>query len=139
MTETTTHQDAAPRLRDHPFDRNIDASQTLDLGAALDHLLAEDHPAIHGHRQVTLFHQAPVTLVLFAFDAGGELPDHVAQGMVTIQALDGALTVHAVGADYMLKAGQILVLNPAVPHTVRAEHASSMLLTVHQVEPAGAE
>ena len=139
MTETTTHQDPAPRLRDHPVDRGIGASQTLDLGAALDHLLAEDHPAIHGHRQVTLFHQVPVTLVLFAFDAGGELPDHVAQGMVTIQALDGALTVQAGGADHPLTAGQILVLTPAVAHSVRAARASTMLLTVHQVAPAEVE
>jgi quercetin dioxygenase-like cupin family protein len=32
-----------------------------------------------------------------------------------------------------LKAGHILMLNPNVPHDVRAIEASAMLLTVHRV------
>jgi quercetin dioxygenase-like cupin family protein len=122
------------RLRDHPVARGIGDSQTLDLAAALEQLRAEAHPAVHGHRQVTLFHQPPVTLVLFAFDAEAQLPNHSAQGMVCIQVIDGAIAVQAAGADHILEAGQILVLNPDVAHTVRAARPSAMLLTVHQAE-----
>ena len=124
----------ASRLREHPVDRGIGDSQALDIAAALEQLRAEQHPAVHGHRQVTLFHRAPVTLVLFAFDADGLLPDHVAQGLVSIQVIDGSLTVQAAGVDHRLDAQQILLLDPAVAHSVRAGQPSAMLLTVHQVE-----
>ncbi|GAA5528235.1 cupin domain-containing protein [Herpetosiphon gulosus] len=135
MIEPTLLPNGAPRLRDHPVTRGIGNNQILHLADAVDHLLNEAHPAIQGHRQITLFRQAPVTLILFAFDAGGELPDHVAQGIVSIQALDGRLTIHIAGIDHPLDAGQILLLNPAVAHSVRAEIASTMLLTIHHMEP----
>jgi quercetin dioxygenase-like cupin family protein len=127
----------ASRLREHPVTRGIGDSQTLDIAAALEQLRAEEHPAVHGHRQVTLFHRPPLTLVLFAFDADGLLPDHVAQGLVSIQVIDGSLTVQAAGVDHRLDAQQILLLDPAVAHSVRAGQPSAMLLSVHQVAAAG--
>jgi quercetin dioxygenase-like cupin family protein len=122
----------ASRLREHPVARGIGDSQTLDIAAALELLRAEEHPAVHGHRQVTLFHRPPLTLVLFAFDADGLLPEHVAQRMVSIQVIDGSLTVQAAGVDHVLEAQQILLLDAAVAHSVRAGRPSAMLLTVYQ-------
>ncbi|MEO7520240.1 MAG: hypothetical protein ABIW79_00350, partial [Gemmatimonas sp.] len=56
-------------------------------------LRAEDGPGAGGHRQITLLHEGPVRLVLFAFDAGGHMPEHRAPGWVTIQVVRGALQV----------------------------------------------
>jgi quercetin dioxygenase-like cupin family protein len=36
---------------------------------------------------MTIFHRAPVTQVIFAFEPGGELADHAAHGLVTIHVL----------------------------------------------------
>ncbi len=119
------------RLRAHPSDRAISDSQTLDLTAALEQLRSEEHPAPHGHRQVTLFHHRPVSVVLFAFDAEGTLPDHVAQGTVIIQVLQGSLHVQVDATDHVVESQQIMVLNPGIPHSVFAELPSAMLLTVH--------
>ncbi len=134
-----TNSNQVTRLREHPEVRGISASQSLNISAALAQLRAEVHAAIHGHRQVTVFHHLAFSLVLFDFDAGGVLPDHVVNGMVSIHVLEGMLTVHAADTDYPLAVGEILVLNPSVAHSVRAEIASAMLLTVHQLEPAGSE
>lgn len=76
MIDTNLNNGMATRLRERPVARGISDSQ------------------------VTLFHQAPVTLVLFALDTGGELPDNVAQSVVSIQPLDSTLTMHAAGADH---------------------------------------
>ena len=73
----------------------------------------------------------PVAQVLFAFEAGGELTDHSAHGLVTIHVLEGRLMVQADGHDHELGVGQVLILNPDVPHDVRAPEAGAMLLTVH--------
>ena len=119
------------RLRPHPTGRFSGESHLFDLNQTLAQLRAEAHAAEHGHRQVTIFHRAPVTQVLFAFEPEGELADHAANGLVTIHALQGHLTVQAAGENYELDAGLMVVLSPGVRHSVRANQASAMLLTVH--------
>lgn len=125
--------DEAERLRPHPAERAIGESRGFDLGAALQELRAESHPAEKGHRQVTLFHHTPVTHVLFAFEPNGALPDHAAHGLVTIQVIEGRLSVEVDGTNHDLATHQVLVLNPDVRHSVRAAERSAMLLTVHLV------
>ncbi len=119
------------RLRPHPAERFAGESHVFDLGKALQELRAEAHEARDGHRQITIFHRAPVTKVLFAFEAGGELAEHSANGLVTIHALEDGLTVQAAGETHELKADSIVVLSPNVPHSVRAAGPGAMLLTVN--------
>jgi len=119
------------RLRPAPIERFAGQSHVFDLNRVLGELRAEAHAAESGHRQVTIFHRVPVAKVLFAFDAGGALPKHSTHGLVTIHVLEGRFMVQADGNDHELHAGQILILNPDVPHDVRASEASAMLLTVH--------
>jgi len=119
------------RLRPAPTERFAGQSHVFNLDTALKELRAEAHPARNGHRQKTIFQRVPVTKVLFAFDAGGALANHSAHGLVTIHVLEGRLMVQADEQDQELNAGEILILNPDVPHDVRASQASAMLLTVH--------
>ena len=88
------------------------------------------HPATKGHRQVSLVHRGPLRLVLFTLDAGGELPEHRAPGHVVIHCLEGQLDVGAAGRVERLDADDALLLDPDVPHTVKALAESRMLLTV---------
>ncbi len=119
------------RLRAAPSERFAGPAHAFNLKAALLDLRAEAHPARDGHRQVTIFHQSPITHVLFAFDEDGVLAEHKTNGTISIHSLEGRLLVHANGERYDLKAGQILILKPNVPHDVRATEQSAMLLTVH--------
>lgn len=119
------------RLRTPPAERFAGPKHLFSLREALKQLRAEDHPARDGHRGVTIFHRAPVTQVLFSFEAGGHFHEHSAPGLVTIHALEGRLEVTAEGVDHQLEAGSILILDPDVPHDVRASERSAMLLTVH--------
>src|SRR5687767_3222010 len=81
------------RLRPHPAERFAGECHVFDLNRALDELRAEAHAAKSGHRQVTIFHRAPVTKVLFAFEPGGQIAEHAAHGLVTIHAIEGRFTV----------------------------------------------
>ena len=104
----------------------------MSLADALAELRAEEHPVRDGHRQITLFHRAPVTQVLFSFEAGGHLDEHSAPGLVTIHVLEGRLSVEADEIDNELTAGDMLILAPDLPHDVRAgDGGAAMLLTVH--------
>lgn len=119
------------RLRTPPSERFAGSKHHFSLSEALSELRAEDHPARSGHRQVTLLQRGPVTQVLFSFEPDGHLKEHSAPGLVTIHALEGRVRVEADGVDHELAAGNILILDPNVPHDVRAAERSAMLLTVH--------
>jgi quercetin dioxygenase-like cupin family protein len=73
--------------------------------------------------------------VLFAFDAGGRLPEHRAPGFVTILALAGRVRVTTPRGAHELDAGQAVLLDPDLPHDVEAPVDSDMLLMVHLLEP----
>ena len=118
------------RLRPHPDERFAGDSHFFDLNKALERLRQEAHEAQSGHRQMTLFHRAPTTQVLFAFEANGELADHAANGLVTILVLEGEIAVEAAGQTHQLGAAMMLVLAPGVRHSLRAAQPSAMLLTV---------
>ena len=126
---------AEDRLRARPADRFAGEEHHLDLGATLAALRREAHPSVAGHRQITILHHGPVRLVLFAFDAGGRLPEHRAAGFVTIHALRGALRVRTPQRVYELEAGHVLALDPNVVHDVEAPVEADMLLGIH---PEGA-
>ncbi len=119
------------RLRTPPAERFAGETHVFSLGDALAKLRAEDHPARDGHRQIALLQRGPVTQVLFAFAAGGHLDRHSAPGLVTIHCIEGTLRVAADGVDHELRAKDLIVLDPDVPHDVRAQEPAAMLLTVH--------
>ena len=123
--------DLQDRLRPRPVERFAGESHVFDLGAALLELRAEAPLTQRGHRQITILKHMAVTQVLFSFESGSELKEHVAHGLVTIHVLEGRLTVQADGHDHELSVGNILILNPDVAHNVRAAETSAMLLTVH--------
>ena len=93
----------------------------------------EQAPVRGGHRQVTIYHRTPVTLVLFDFEAGARLTDHQADAQVTILALAGLLEVSTSAQTHRLPEGSLLVLDPAVRHDVFAPEKSQMLLTVTRI------
>ena len=118
------------RRRQHPSERFHPAQHAIDLGQAAAQLLAEAPSGARTQRQKTLYRHGPVTVALFLFDRGDHMPQHVAEGVVTVHVLQGRLKMSAEGQSHDLTAGQILVLAPGVQHDVRAEEPTRMLLTV---------
>jgi len=119
------------RLRPHPSDRFAGVEHMLDLPGSLRALRAEAFPSANGHRQIALMHQGPVRLVLFAFEAGGRIPQHSAPGWVTIHVLRGALTVRTPEEIHALGEGTLLSLAPDLQHDVEATEETDMLLGIY--------
>ena len=119
--------------REPARDRFATDQRLLDLGAEAQKLLEEPQSGPTGHRQIALHKTSNTTLALFAFDAGGHMPQHRAHGTVIIQVLKGRLRVATPDAEHALSAGQVLVLAPDVPHDVNADDAAQMLLTVSRL------
>ena len=121
------------RSRPAPSDRFAGDEHIYDLRETAVQLRREVPAPRHGHRQMTLLKHAQGTVSLFDWEPGGELPEHEANGYVTIQVLNGRLTVTTATGPHDLTAGRMLVMNPGVRHAVRAEEATQMLLTVNLV------
>lgn len=121
------------RLRQAPADRFAGEEHAFDLAREVARLRGEPRFATDGHRQIVLFRQGPVSLVLFDFEAGGVLPGHVADGVVTIHTLSGRVEVRTTEAAHDLPAGNIIVLRPGVSHDLVAPVAAQVLVTIHLI------
>jgi quercetin dioxygenase-like cupin family protein len=118
------------RSRTHPHERLSGAMHHVNLVDALAGLRAEAHPGTHGHRQLAIVRHGALSIVLFAFESDGRIKEHQTNGEVTIQVLSGAIEVTIGTGPVVIRAGEILALEPGQPHAVRALETSDMLLTV---------
>lgn len=122
---------AGPGVRRRPpRERFAGAEHLFDLEAAAEALAREPVIERDGHRQVTLYREDALTVILFDFEAGGRLRDHSAHGVVMVQVLSGDLRMTTPDGEHVMPAGSLLVLRPDVHHDVLAERPSRMLLTV---------
>ncbi|MBA2664378.1 MAG: hypothetical protein H0U74_18965 [Bradymonadaceae bacterium] len=130
----TSQQQEEGRLRTHPAERFAAAEQVLDIEEIHEQLMSEPHPGLAGHRQIAILKKGPLTQVYFVFDEGGCMPDHSADGLVTIYAIDGEFAVTTAAARHILEPNMVLVLEPGIEHRVDALMPGRMLLTVYLAE-----
>jgi quercetin dioxygenase-like cupin family protein len=132
MGESTPYM---ARLRPHPDERFAEPQIPIDLGAVTARLKSEPSAGERGHRQETLYRHRGSTIALFAFDRFTRLPEHKAEGTVSMHVLRGRLKITAADQVHELGTGTMLVLAPGVPHAVAAEEESEMLVTVLLTAP----
>lgn len=104
------------------------AMHVLDLEQDADRLLQR----LPGHRRQTetLAREGGSSIVMMAMEAGDSVREHATPGPVSIQLLRGHARLTAAGEDIELREGQLALLQPGVPHDLRAEAQSVVLLTV---------
>lgn len=71
--------------------------------------------------------------------AGESIPAHKVAGAMTLYCIDGAVSIELDGEVAQMGTGHWLYLDPGVPHAVRAEVDSTLLLTIlfgHQTNGA---
>jgi quercetin dioxygenase-like cupin family protein len=83
-----------------------------------------------GRRAETLIKTDRLRVVLITMRAGASLQKHVAHGPITIQALRGRFVITVAGEESTLATGELMVLEGATPHAVRAEQDGAFLLTL---------
>jgi quercetin dioxygenase-like cupin family protein len=95
-------------------------------------LLAE-----HGRSARTLVKEGPLRLTMIGIAPGGDLPTHSTDGPVTVHMLEGEVVFQALGREYPLRTGDLLVLAPAVEHSAQSATGGLFLLTVVHAPSAG--
>ncbi len=88
-------------------------------------------------KPVTVLKSTGANVVMFAFEPGTALPDHTAQQPVLLQVLEGSVAVHLAGQSIRLVPGDLLHIEPAVPHSVEAAERAKLQLTVLMIDSPG--
>ncbi len=100
----------------------------IDLEATADRLLQE----LPGSQRKTenIARESGVSLILMAMKEGDVLEEHTAPGVVIVQVLRGGIRLQAGSSGTDMGPGQIVMLQPNVPHRHEATAESVVLLTV---------
>lgn len=78
----------------------------------------------------TLVQNELVSMTIFSFDKGEEISSHSAGGDAMVTVLDGTGKFTVGGAEYVLEAGETLIMPKGIPHAVFGLKRFKMLLTV---------
>ena len=78
----------------------------------------------------TLVQNELVSMTIFSFDKGEEISSHSAGGDAMATVLDGTGKFTVGGVEYVLEAGETLVMPKGIPHEVFGLKRFKMLLTV---------
>ncbi len=81
-------------------------------------------------KTATLFKTERWEVVRVVMTAGKEIASHNAPGEITVQCLEGAIALAAMGKTQTLRAGDLIYLSAVEPHAVKCIEDASFLLTI---------
>jgi quercetin dioxygenase-like cupin family protein len=88
-------------------------------------------------KPVTVLKATGANVVMFALDAGTALREHTADEPALVQVLEGAVTVRLAGQTVALKPGDLLHIEPGVPHSVEAAERARLQLAILMIDSPG--
>lgn len=112
-------------------DRIIDAEMVeIDLHRYMSQLKSEEAWLNSQRNAITLFKTDAMRIVMIGLHAGGILPEHKAEGIISVQVLKGHIRFIVGDDEKKLVEGHMLTLHEKIPHTVVAVEESVFLLTM---------
>lgn len=103
--------------------KNIEISKSTNLKSQIDY-------KENSVEQLILAKNQGVTMILFSFDKGKEIPTHTAPGDAFVTCLDGKGKIILNGKEHILNEGDYIVMPAKEPHSVHALEKFKMLLTI---------
>ena len=101
----------------------------FDLPAEIHRLRAETTWST-GKNARTLIKYDDFRVVLMALQATVRIPEHKADGRISVLVLSGHIQLRASGRTFSLRPGGLLAIDQGVPHSVEALEESAFLLTI---------
>ena len=78
----------------------------------------------------TLIGKKGGTVTLFAFDEGQSLSEHTAPYDALVHLLEGEVDLMISGTNYLLEAGEIIIIPANAPHALVAKKSMKMMLVM---------
>ena len=123
MTETEKHT----YLRTHEIRGD---ALSLDLDHESTSILEAAKETDSGRAAKTLVKEGPLRLTIMGFAAGSALHEHKAAGPVSIEVRSGLVEVRVGATSSSLAAGDILILDEEISHSLVAASDAVLLLTI---------
>lgn len=112
-------------------DRFLNASLVdIDLPKYIDQLKSEATWKKSGINSITLFKSDVLKILLIGLHKDSELKTHTAPGYISVQVMEGFIEFVTEEKRVLLNKGQMIALQPKVPHSVLAQEKSFFLLTM---------
>jgi quercetin dioxygenase-like cupin family protein len=113
-------------------DRLIDAPVVFaDLDERIDQLKDEKVWDKNDRNGITLVKNDHMTIVLTCLHADAEINDNMVDGILTIELLEGRVSLVTEVEKYELKERSLITLRAHVPHSIKADKKSVLLITNH--------
>jgi quercetin dioxygenase-like cupin family protein len=111
--------------------RMIDAALvSIDLPIFMEQIKKETPWKDSKRNAITVFKTNGLRIVLIALHKGSEMARHIADGIISVQVLEGQLQFNTDRQSLELNKGQMLALHERIPHSVKAIQESIFLLTL---------
>ncbi len=117
-------------------DRLVDAPLvTIDLVSFMKQIKDEPSWKDSDRNAITVFKTDALRIVLIALHAGAEMIKHTANGIISVQVLEGQMKFNTDEQSVELSKGQLITLHQRIPHSVVAIKESVFLLTLVTTAP----
>lgn len=87
-------------------------------------------PARQGRSARTLVKDGPLRITLIVLGEGESIPEHHAEGPITVAPISGEITFHTGEGAEVLRPGDLLALGPGMRHSVESATGGAFVLTV---------
>ena len=112
-------------------DRTLDAKLVnIDLNSFIEQVRKEERWGDSDRNAITVFKTDGMRIVLIALHKGAEMARHTANGLISVQVLEGEMKFNTDEQSVELGKGQILALHKGIPHSVLAKEETIFLLTL---------
>lgn len=112
-------------------DRMLNAPlMEMDLSKFIKQVKGESTWAESDRNSITIFKSNSMRIVLMGMHKDAELKTHTANGIISLQVLEGSISFIAGGSTVSLEKGQMIALQEMIPHSVLALAESFFLLTL---------
>ena len=114
-------------------ERIVDAAQVkIDLRSFTEQIRAEKVWKDSDRNAITVFKSDGMRIVLIALHKDAEMKKHTANGIISVQVIEGKILFTTEEQSVELGNGQMLALHEGVPHSVLAKEETIFLLTLIQ-------
>ena len=115
------------RTQDHLLDAPL---VSINIPAFIEQIKQEATWKQSDRNTITVFKTNGMRIVLIALHQGAEMAKHTADGIISLQVLEGQLKFTTDIKSVELSKGQMLALHERIPHSVVAMQETIFLLTL---------
>ncbi len=123
FNEATAQRPLGCRMMDGPL-------VAIDLLSFIEQIRKEEQWKDRDRNAITVFKTNGMRIVLIALHKGAEMVKHTADGLISVQVLEGQIQFNTDEQSIELDKGQMLALHGGILHSLLAKEETIFLLTL---------